>query len=131
MPRAATAVRRPIPRSAPVAVEMVSRIAAASPNRTISRASTLTPSPYASLAKIAISPKPTAERRQKNEPTHPWWRPEPFRSIATSWRISFRYHEQMLDLHRLRLLREVHARGTVHAAAAALGYSTSAVSQQL
>lgn len=37
----------------------------------------------------------------------------------------------MLDLHRLRLLREVHARGTVNAAAAALGYSTSAVSQQL
>ena len=37
----------------------------------------------------------------------------------------------MLDLHRLRLLREVHARGTVSAAAAALGYSTSAVSQQL
>lgn len=37
----------------------------------------------------------------------------------------------MLDLHRLRLLREVHARGTVHAAAEALGYSTSAVSQQL
>lgn len=37
----------------------------------------------------------------------------------------------MLDLHRLRLLREVHARGTVHAAASVLGYSTSAVSQQL
>jgi DNA-binding transcriptional LysR family regulator len=37
----------------------------------------------------------------------------------------------MLDLHRLRLLREVHARGTVHAAAASLGYSPSAVSQQL
>ncbi|WP_436701044.1 LysR family transcriptional regulator [Nocardioides sp. BYT-33-1] len=37
----------------------------------------------------------------------------------------------MLDLHRLRLLREVHGRGTVHAAAAALGYSPSAVSQQL
>ncbi|MFN8192786.1 MAG: LysR family transcriptional regulator [Nocardioidaceae bacterium] len=37
----------------------------------------------------------------------------------------------MLDLHRLRLLREVHARGTVSAAAAALGYSTSSVSQQL
>ena len=37
----------------------------------------------------------------------------------------------MLDLHRLRLLREVYARGTVHAAAQALGYSTSAVSQQL
>ncbi len=37
----------------------------------------------------------------------------------------------MLDLHRLRLLREVHARGTVHAAARALGYSPSAVSQQL
>ena len=37
----------------------------------------------------------------------------------------------MLDLHRLRLLREVHARGTVLAAASALGYSASAVSQQL
>jgi molybdate transport repressor ModE-like protein len=37
----------------------------------------------------------------------------------------------MIDLHRLRLLREVHVRGTVHAAARALGYSTSAVSQQL
>ena len=37
----------------------------------------------------------------------------------------------MIDLHRLRLLREVHVRGTVHAAAAALGYSPSAVSQQL
>src|SRR5829696_3056788 len=37
----------------------------------------------------------------------------------------------MLDLHRLRLLRELEARGTVSAAAAALGYTTSAVSQQL
>ena len=37
----------------------------------------------------------------------------------------------MLDLHRLRLLREVHARGTVHAAAQALGYTPSAISQQL
>ncbi|WP_435769093.1 LysR family transcriptional regulator [Nocardioides sp. SYSU DS0651] len=37
----------------------------------------------------------------------------------------------MLDLHRLRLLRELHGRGTVHAAARALGYSPSAVSQQL
>ena len=37
----------------------------------------------------------------------------------------------MLDLHRLRLLREVHVRGTVHAAARALGYTPSAVSQQL
>ncbi|GAB3864535.1 LysR family transcriptional regulator [Nocardioides maradonensis] len=37
----------------------------------------------------------------------------------------------MLDLHRLRLLREVHLRGTIHATAAALGYSPSAVSQQL
>lgn len=37
----------------------------------------------------------------------------------------------MLDLHRLRLLRELHARGTVRAVADALGYSTSAVSQQL
>jgi len=37
----------------------------------------------------------------------------------------------MLDLHRLRLLREVHARGTLHAAAEALGYTASAISQQL
>lgn len=37
----------------------------------------------------------------------------------------------MLDLHRLRLLREVHVRGTLHAAAGALGYTPSAVSQQL
>lgn len=37
----------------------------------------------------------------------------------------------MLDLHRLRLLRELDARGTVQAVSVALGYSTSAVSQQL
>ena len=37
----------------------------------------------------------------------------------------------MLDLHRLRLLRELEARATVSAVAAALGYTTSAVSQQL
>jgi DNA-binding transcriptional LysR family regulator len=37
----------------------------------------------------------------------------------------------MIDLRRLRVLREVHVRGTLHAAAGALGYSTSAVSQQL
>src|SRR3954451_17647121 len=37
----------------------------------------------------------------------------------------------MLDLHRLRLLREVHGRGTIHGAARALGYSPSAISQQL
>ena len=37
----------------------------------------------------------------------------------------------MLDLHRLRLLRELEARHTVRAAAEALGYTTSAVSQQL
>jgi len=37
----------------------------------------------------------------------------------------------MLDLHRLKLLRELEARHTVSAAAQALGYTTSAVSQQL
>ncbi|GAB3879171.1 LysR family transcriptional regulator [Kibdelosporangium lantanae] len=37
----------------------------------------------------------------------------------------------MLDVHRLRLLRELHARGTITAVAVALGYSGSAVSQQL
>jgi DNA-binding transcriptional LysR family regulator len=37
----------------------------------------------------------------------------------------------MLDLHRLKLLREVDARGTVHSAARALDYTPSAISQQL
>jgi DNA-binding transcriptional LysR family regulator len=37
----------------------------------------------------------------------------------------------MLDLRRLRLLREVDARGGVHGAARALGYTPSAISQQL
>mgnify|MGYP003288328824 CR=1 FL=1 len=37
----------------------------------------------------------------------------------------------MLDLRRLRLLREVDARGTIHGAARALDYTPSAVSQQL
>jgi DNA-binding transcriptional LysR family regulator len=37
----------------------------------------------------------------------------------------------MLDLRRLRLLRELHARGTMHGAARALGYTPSAISQQL
>ncbi|WP_433017157.1 LysR family transcriptional regulator [Kribbella sp. CA-294648] len=37
----------------------------------------------------------------------------------------------MLDLHRLRILRELSARGTVHSAARSLGYSPSAISQQL
>jgi DNA-binding transcriptional LysR family regulator len=37
----------------------------------------------------------------------------------------------MLDAHRLRLLREFAERGTIAAAAAALGYTPSAVSQQL
>ena len=37
----------------------------------------------------------------------------------------------MLDLRRLKLLREVDARGTVHGAARALDYTPSAISQQL
>ena len=37
----------------------------------------------------------------------------------------------MLDLRRLRLLRELEARGTVHGAARALDYTPTAVSQQL
>jgi len=37
----------------------------------------------------------------------------------------------MLDLRRLRLLRELDARGTVHGVARALDYTPSAVSQQL
>src|ERR687898_1664848 len=37
----------------------------------------------------------------------------------------------MLDLHRLRLLHELHARGTIAAVAEALRFTPSAVSQQL
>ena len=37
----------------------------------------------------------------------------------------------MLDVHRLRLLRELHRRGTLAAVARALSYSPSAISQQL
>jgi DNA-binding transcriptional LysR family regulator len=37
----------------------------------------------------------------------------------------------MLDLRRLKLLREVDARGTIHGAAQALDYTPSAISQQL
>ncbi|MBO0875692.1 MAG: LysR family transcriptional regulator [Pseudonocardia sp.] len=37
----------------------------------------------------------------------------------------------VLDVHRLRLLRELHRRGTIAAAAGTLGYSASAVSQHL
>src|SRR5918998_203663 len=37
----------------------------------------------------------------------------------------------MLDLRRLRMLRELHERGTIAAAADALRYTPSAVSQQL
>src|SRR6201990_2492875 len=37
----------------------------------------------------------------------------------------------MLDLHRLRLLKEFAVRGSIAATAAALGYTASAVSQQL
>ena len=37
----------------------------------------------------------------------------------------------MLDLRRLRLLRELDARGTIHGAARALDYTPSAISQQL
>lgn len=37
----------------------------------------------------------------------------------------------MLDVHRLRLLRELHLRGTISAVADALSYTPSAVSQQL
>src|SRR5690349_9657234 len=37
----------------------------------------------------------------------------------------------MLDMHRLRLLRELKHRGTLAAVAAALSYSPSSISQQL
>ena len=37
----------------------------------------------------------------------------------------------VLDVHRLRLLRELHRRGTLAEVARALSYSPSAISQQL
>src|SRR5690348_3586215 len=37
----------------------------------------------------------------------------------------------MLDMHRLRLLRELSYRGTIASTAQSLGYTASAVSQQL
>lgn len=37
----------------------------------------------------------------------------------------------MLDVHRLRMLREVAERGSIHGAAASLAYTPSAISQQL
>ena len=71
--------------------------------------------------------------KQAEEASHetdgPGW--QPFRSIACSCIAMCSYAERMLDLHRLRLLREVHGRGTVHGAARALGYTPSAISQQL
>ncbi|GIE88613.1 DNA-binding transcriptional regulator, LysR family [Actinoplanes regularis] len=41
------------------------------------------------------------------------------------------YSQAMLDLHRLRVFRSVVASGSVHAAAANLGYTPSAISQHL
>ena len=46
--------------------------------------------------------------------------------LTESCKLSF-----MLDVRRLRLLRELHERGTVTAVAEALAYTPSAVSQQL
>ena len=46
--------------------------------------------------------------------------------LEVIYKLSF-----MLDVRRLRLLRELHVRGTVTAAAEALAYTPSAVSQQL
>jgi DNA-binding transcriptional LysR family regulator len=46
--------------------------------------------------------------------------------LTSSCKLSF-----MLDVRRLRLLRELHERGTVTAVAEALAYTPSAVSQQL
>jgi DNA-binding transcriptional LysR family regulator len=48
------------------------------------------------------------------------------RFLSLSCKLSF-----MLDVRRLRLLRELHERGTVTAVAEALAYTPSAVSQQL
>lgn len=56
---------------------------------------------------------------------------QPFRSISALCARLFRYSAQMIDVRRLRVLRELHVRGTVRAAATALGYTPSAISQQL
>lgn len=56
------------------------------------------------------------------------------RIVRVQWpfvAVTGKFSCTMLDVRRLRLLREVHHRGTLHAAARALSYSPSAVSQQL
>src|SRR5215469_4508627 len=51
--------------------------------------------------------------------------------LCLKQRISQAYAIDMLEVHRLRLLLEFAERGTIAGAASALGYTPSAVSQQL
>lgn len=54
-----------------------------------------------------------------------------YKEASLSQRVSNAYAQGMLDVHRLRLLHEFAERGTIAGVAAALGYTPSAVSQQL
>src|SRR5688572_27952096 len=83
---------------------------------------------------MAIAPKAAADRRQRRGPELRMPRECPTNLFSTSARCCTKpcsFPTRMLDLRRLRLLRELEARGTVHAAARALDYTPSAVSQQL
>ena len=54
-----------------------------------------------------------------------------YHRVGLTLSISWAYAGSVLDVHRLRLLLEFAERGTIAATAAALGYTPSAVSQQL
>jgi DNA-binding transcriptional LysR family regulator len=54
-----------------------------------------------------------------------------YNRVGLTLSISQAYARSVLDIHRLRLLLEFAERGTIAATAAALGYTPSAVSQQL
>ena len=53
------------------------------------------------------------------------------RRLGLTDRLSQAYANRVLDVHRLRILLEFAERGTIAATAAALGYTPSAISQQL
>src|SRR3954468_3282573 len=82
---------------------------------------------------MPIAPKPAAEVTQRRTP-----REGTARFCGSDWLETTRIRQQysvallsMLDLRRLRLLHELHARGTIAAVAEAVQYTPSAVSQQL
>src|SRR4051812_48193854 len=109
------------------------RTGVASAKRTNSSVATPTPASKLSLPKIGIAPKATADISTREAPVRM------VRQLASGdyahqlevLTSIIRFSFTMLDLKRLRLLRELAHRGTLGAVAEALSYSPSAVSQQL